>query len=338
VVGLGALNVDLIATAGEADAGPAEDNETTATIEEIRARLRGVAQPVAFAGGSAFNAMVMLAQLDIGLRLGMLGITGEPAAEDRLVGPHAERLAELGIADVTHRSARRPGLCLALSGVHHRRLFTAPEANLEVAAYLRDDAGPRDAVAAARVLHLTSLLEDPLAAGAGEVAARVADFVEAAKAANRALLLSLDPGRTWVDGLARLPELRRIYALADVLFVSTQERDTLRRGRTLQALCSSHTVVVVKSAHEIVVERADGFRVARVPRYEGAATVDATGAGDAVAAGVLAALGDGYNVVEGCRLGLRIAARRVADLGDRGHADLRRSLGVVWPAEWSIAR
>jgi len=338
VLGLGALNVDLIAAGPDADGGPDEDNETTATVEDIRAWLAAHgATPAAFLGGSAFNAMVMVAQLGIGLRLGMLGIAARPAPSDGLDTSHAERLVDLGIADVTRRSRRRPGLCLALSGVH-RRLFTAPEANLEVTDYLRYDPRARAAAAGARVLHLTSLLEDPHVAGSNEVAKGVAEFVETAKGDNRRLLLSFDPGRTWVDGLALLPDLRRIYALADVLFVNPQEHAALGRGQSLDGLCSSHTVVVVKPTHEIVVQRADGFRVARVPRHEVAAAVDSTGAGDAVAAGVLAALGDGRNLVDGCRLGLRIAAQRVSDLGDRGHADLRRSLGALWPTEWSVAR
>src|SRR6266545_8352619 len=75
VVGLGALNVDLIAAGPDPGEGPDDDNETVATRAEIRGRIATEQlAPCAFLGGSAFNAMEMLAQLDTGLRLGMVGI------------------------------------------------------------------------------------------------------------------------------------------------------------------------------------------------------------------------------------------------------------------------
>ena len=56
-----------------------------------------------------------------------------------------------------------------------------------------------------------------------------------------------------------------------------------------------------------------------------------TGAGDAVAAGILAAVAEGRPITEGCNLGLRFAALRISDFGDRGHVDLLSRLGYVWP-------
>ena len=339
VIGLGALNIDLIVTKPDVDDDDVEDGETPTTLREILDRLRAEnLAPAAFLGGSAFNAMVMLAQLRIDLRLGMAGISAEPP--DALAASHADRLAALHIVDLTRPSEQRPGLCLALSTWYGRRLHTAPEANLEIADHLGRDEQLRGAAARARVLHLTSLLEDPGVPGSTRVAQAVATFVETAKEDNPGLLLSFDPGKTWVDGLERLPDLRRIYALADVLYVNPQEMAVLSEGqgtrpRSLRGLCASYALVIVKPMHEIVVQHADGFLLARVPRSDDAVAVDPTGAGDAVAAGVLAALGQGRSVIDGCKLGLRIAALRVSEVGDRGHDNLAGVLGDVWESSVS---
>jgi sugar/nucleoside kinase (ribokinase family) len=99
----------------------------------------------------------------------------------------------------------------------------------------------------------------------------------------------------------------------------------------LRGLCPDRTLIIVKPSSQIIVRHAAGFELARVPRVDDTAAVDPTGAGDAVAAGVLAALGQGRSIIEGCQLGLRIAAQRVSGLGDRGHLDLRNALGELWP-------
>jgi sugar/nucleoside kinase (ribokinase family) len=343
VIGLGALNVDLIATGSDLD-DEVEDGETVTTLREILDRLRAEnLVPATFLGGSAFNAMVMLAQLRLDLQLGMAGISA--AAPDHCAESHSDRLEALHIRDFTRRSQHGPGVCLAFSTWSGRSLHTAPEANLEIAEHLRSNDRLRTAAKAARVLHLTSLLEDPSLPGSTDVVEVVASFVETAKTDNPDLLLSFDPGTTWVDGLERLPDLRRIYALADVLYINPQELAVLNRasgdrsGRmsSLLGLCPPSAFVVVKPMDEIVVQHADGFEVTRVLRCDETIAVDPTGAGDAVAAGVLAALGQGRTVAEGCALGLRVAARRVSEFGDRGHANLRDALGDLWRSEPSLA-
>lgn len=348
VVGLGALNVDLIATrpAGPDVRDDQVDDERVATTDEIRFRIaREGLRPVAFLGGSAFNAIVMLAQLARDLRLGMVGISAAP--QYGLAESHSGRMAALGIADLTRHVDSRPGVCLAIAEQHRRLLHTSPEANVDIAGYLLRDPRPLAETAAARVLHVTSLLEDPRSPGSTGVTEAVAAFVESARVRNPTLLVSFDPGSAWVDGLARLPALRRLYALADVLYVNPQEHRVLS-GRTYAAgaayaasltrLCPGTARIIVKPVHEVAVHEAGGRLVARVPREDDSAAVDPTGAGDAVAAGVLAALGEGRDVVDGCRLGLRIAAQRVSDLGDRGHAALRDDLGDVWPRSYATHR
>jgi len=344
VVGLGALNVDLIAAAAFDAPGrfaDLEDNETLVATGEIGARIvAGGLTTRTYLGGSAYNAMAMLAGLGTALRLGMIGIS--TAARDHRGRRHAGCLRQLGIVDVTHRSSGRPGQCLALTEGNRRRLYTSPEANLGIARYLTADDRPRAAAAGARVLHLTSLLEDPGIPGSDAVARAVAAFVAEVKADHPDLLLSFDPGRTWVDGLADLPVLRRLYRLADLLYVSPQEYSVLS-GRpftgvvqeaSLVGLCSPGATLIVKPSDQIVIRAATGHERARVPRTDGAAAVDPTGAGDAVAAGVLAAHAAGGTIVDGCRLGLWIAEHRVSAPGDGGHVALSRApLLFPWLAE-----
>jgi sugar/nucleoside kinase (ribokinase family) len=329
VVGLGALNIDLI-TPSSANHKSIEDAETCVTGRDIARRL--TAEKLvshAFLGGSAFNAIAMLAQLGTGLKLGMLGISARPP--EGLLGSHRERLADLRVADLTWPSQRHAGLCLALSTESRRRLFTAPEANVEIADYLVRNERPRRAVTTSRVLHLTSLLEDPDIPGSNEVTKAVASFVETAKADNPDLLLSLDPGMAWVERLDELPELRGIYALADLLYINPRERADLSDGSgSLVGLCPPSTVVIMKARREVMIQRSDGSEIDRVPLQGDGGAVDPTGAGDALAAGVLAAIACGRGLVAGCRLGLRIAGHRVADFGDRGHVNLRGALRSLW--------
>lgn len=329
---LGALNVDLTAAPVDGRAAPptdrvVEDGETPTTRRDNEARLAADGPaPVASLGGSAFNALVMLALLELDVRLGMVGVSARAAYG--VPESHRERLARLGITDLTRHSSGRPGQCLAVAQGGRRHLYPAPEANLEIVEHLRDSHRVHAEMKDVDLLHVTSLLEDP--AGGGGVAAAVAGFVEVTKTAHPHLVLSLDPGSTWVDGLDRLPDLRRIYARADVLFVNPAE---LRRldAHGVRASLPRGSVVVLKAESELRVLDRSGATLATEPRRDRTAAVDPTGAGDAVAAGVLAALATGRSFREGCALGLRLAAQRVSAPGDRGLVNLRQAAGEPWP-------
>jgi sugar/nucleoside kinase (ribokinase family) len=121
-----------------------------------------------------------------------------------------------------------------------------------------------------------------------------------------------------------------VYALADLLYVSPDEYEVLsgrpygdrRREAPLPGPRPPGATVIVKRRDEITVRDVAGVAVARVPCTDRTSAVDPTGAGDAVAAGVLAAHSVGGSVVDGCRLGLWIAAHRVSHQGDGGHRHL----------------
>jgi sugar/nucleoside kinase (ribokinase family) len=331
VIGLGALNVDVVVTSAAHELPPVEDRETPTTIQAIEARLHDPdLSTESFLGGSAFNTMVMLAQLETGLRLGMVGISAPPAFG--VQESHADRLQSLRIVDLTGSSPRQPGICLALPNPGGRHLYTAPEANVEIADHLARREELRKLVASARILHVTPFLVAPEDPVSDAVSRAVARFVETAKEDRPDLVLSFDPGHIWVDNLDRLPAVHRIFGLADVVYVNAQEHAALG-GRSLRRLCAATALVIVKSLRQVVVQHTSGLVVGRVPRRHDLIAVDPTGAGDAVAAGVLAAVGGQRSLVDGCRLGLRIAALRVSAYGDLGHRNLRRDLDSLWDGD-----
>jgi sugar/nucleoside kinase (ribokinase family) len=336
VVALGALNIDLIAVQGAG--ADAEDTEVPTTSDEILRRIEDLSLPVeAFVGGSAFNALLMLAQLQRPRqRLAMLGVAARDGRQHGLRRSHVERLGDLHVDTPVALSDRPPGLCSSVPGPNGRKLRPAPEANLDVASYLRTDR-PRGVARRARILHLTSLLEDPERPGSTEVLDAVSEFVLEAKQMNPSMFLSFDPGQQWVQNLNR-SALAALYDVADLLLVNLQEFEALTGSdlesapahRSLRHLCPRSTVVVVKGVDEVVLQHAAGFHLARIPQKQVVRPVDPTGAGDAVAAGILAALAESKSLVDGCTLGLRMAAVRVSHYGDRAHADLLSALGHTW--------
>ena len=73
------------------------------------------------------------------------------------------------------------------------------------------------------------------------------------------------------------------------------------------------------------------MRTFEVARHGETEAVDPTGAGDAVAAGVLAAMATDRTVYAGTALGLRMAELQVSARGDEGQALFGTRLGDHWP-------
>ncbi len=334
---LGALNVDLI-QAGESGSVQEEvrDSETLATPAEIwdQIRARNLSYE-AFLGGSAFLTITLMAQLQRpGVRLGMIGVSA-----DAPTGPtetHRARLARLHIDDLTARSSGVPGLCGAWPSPSGRILRTTPLANLEIVSHLKK-AEIVAAAAGADILHATSLLEDPYAAGPTPVADSVAEFIRRVRAASPGILISFDPGDTWVV-LKDTAAIRYLLREANLLFLNDEECEKLTGAhgdaaselRSLHELCPNGTMIVRKYVDRVLVQRSTEEDSVCVPKPAATTVIDPTGAGDALAAGVLTALAEGRGIAQGCDLGMRIAQHRIADYGDRGLTDLLAQLGSVW--------
>jgi sugar/nucleoside kinase (ribokinase family) len=144
VVGLGALNVDYIASAsslttrmadrvtesvarfeGNVEGAAAED-----VILEVIDQLGSSSLQTAL-GGSAWNTIFALAQLRVGLALGYVGVLGEVGMLGLSFTHQMESLAidHTWVKKLPHRPS---GMCLSYIDDGERSLLTCPGANHEM--------------------------------------------------------------------------------------------------------------------------------------------------------------------------------------------------------------
>jgi sugar/nucleoside kinase (ribokinase family) len=349
VVGVGAFNIDYLANASApagrgaiqslgsritqllaADGIPLEWGTERAVDERtIYAALAEVDEVSldATLGGSAFNAIFALAQLNLGLRLGYLGRSG------RVPIPGRSSLAELAALGVDHHFVRRDetrlcGICFALQADGERTLLTHAGANSFFADYL-DGAFDEvvDYLSATRVVHVTSFLDD-------RTAGRLAAVLREVRSMSPATLISFDPGHVWSQ--AKTPEIDGILELTDYLLVNYREfreiggytdgtAEEVIAGRILRG-CGNRMTVVVKRPDGVISFRLERDTVRR--DFHPQATLpdrevkDATGAGDVFAAGLLAAMASPQLSIElGSLLGMALARHKLKFVGTHGHGD-----------------
>jgi ribokinase len=220
----------------------------------------GIEKRVQSGGGSAANVASALAAL--GLDSAVFGSVGEDDSgrlarrELESAGVNCEHLLEIPNAEtaVKYLVVDSEGEVMVLSGAGANEAFTADDVD-------------RETVASIDHLHLTS--QRP------ETAARLAE-----RAAAGGATVSFDPGRLFA---------RRDYgetlARADVVFVNELEADTLDRP---DARLGEDTLVVVTRGAEGATVHGPGGTYTH-PGYD-IVPLDTTGAGDAFAAGFIAAL------------------------------------------------
>ena len=289
IVGIGALNVDFFVRDAEVDAEwGTEVSVDAATVGALVPGATGSAL-----GGSAFNAVSAIAHARPGLGLGFVGVAGRvPAGGLSAVG-------EFDAFGVDRRfvfvdDERWCGVCVSVMRDGERTLLTHAGANVTFSDHLdRHFDALVGYLGRARLVHVTSFLDD-------RSAGRLATLLESLKKAHPRTLVCFDPGHVWSAGQSA--DVARIVRRADFVVVNRREFEELAPRGT-------GAVVVVKQP--------DGTRwydrrgaehfLGQVPLAAGD-IVDATGAGDAFAAGLLIALaGDGNAVAAGCARGLRMA-------------------------------
>jgi sugar/nucleoside kinase (ribokinase family) len=301
-------------------------------------------------GGSAFNTVHALARLRLGLRLGYVGVAG------RRPGPGPSGHALLGRLAVDRAFARRDarrlgGVCVSLVEGGERTMLTHTGANAGLAGLVTRRQQELSAyLAGARIVHVTSFAD-------ADAPPRLAALLREVKARNPAVLLSADPGHAW--STAPTPGVERLLATADLLLVTARELAALAGGQeaswpeggapgtshagrpaaepvggaadeelagALRSRLGSAATILLKRADGVTVLAAGqgGRRFARRP-LPGHLVRDATGAGDVLAAGVLAALArDPAALPAGVGLGMRLARRKLRHAGDTGHAGFAR--------------
>jgi sugar/nucleoside kinase (ribokinase family) len=320
ILGIGNAIVDVQARADDAflaTRGLDKGAMRLIDAEEAEALYGAMGPGVESSGGSAANTCAVAAAL--GARVGYLG----KVAADLLgqVFAHDIRAAGVRFPTAPLESGASTARCLILVTPDGQRTMNT---FLGAAVHFAEgDVNPAE-VSGARILYLEGYLFDPPAAQAAFRAA-----ARAAHDAGRRVALSLsDPFcvHRHRDAFRRL-----VQEETDILFANEAEilalyetedfEEAARRASSdvaLAALTRSERGSVLLAGgerHEIAAEPAE--------------VVDTTGAGDAYAAGVLAALARGLDLSECGRWGSIAAAEVISHFGARPQADLKRLVGAA---------
>ncbi len=320
ICGIGNALMDVTAAVDEAFITRHDCARGTMTlIDTARAEALYAAMPAGqqSGGGSGANTAVVAAAL--GARVAYLG----QVADDELgqVFRHDMRAAGVHFPTPPLVGGDPTGRCLVLVTPDGQRTM-----NTYLGASTRFGARQVDhaVIAGSRILYLEGYLFDPPAAQAA-----FREAAAAAHAAGRRVALSLsDPFcvhrhraafRDLVAGhidilFANEAEITSLYELNE--FDDAAER--ARREVTLAALTRSEAGSIVLRGAETVPIVAEPTRV-----------IDTTGAGDAYAAGFLAALVAGRPLADCGRLASLAAAEVISHFGARPQRDLGRELQRV---------
>lgn len=291
IVAVGDLMVDVVAAAAEPLAH--------ASDTEARVRWTG--------GGAAANVAAWLA--DQGKDIALVARAGDDLAGRGAV----EELRAAGVAThVVLDEERATGTCVVVIAADGERTML-PDRGANLA--LAPDDVPAALFAPGNHLHLSGyvLLHDgPRAAGLAALDhAREAGMTISVDPASAAPLRACGTERVldWVRGAdVLLPNL-------DEARVLTGEDDPEAAARRLADLAEAREVVVTLGAGGALWT--DGHDVVWADTPAGVRVADATGAGDAFAAGWLAARGDGADPAEALRAGCALGARAVSRPGAR---------------------
>lgn len=138
----------------------------------------------------------------------------------------------------------------------------------------------------------------------------------ASGARERGILVTFDPGRLLIN--RGIGHLRTLIGLTDFLLLNGKEAKALTGEESPEAAAASlmksgaKGVVIKLGAKGVYYADSSGGRT--VPAFRVNA-VDTTGAGDAFAAGMLMALGEGEGLPEAIRFANAVAALKVTKLG-----------------------
>ncbi len=320
IIGIGNAIVDVVARTDEAFLSRHDMRKGAMTLidAETAERLYAAMPPgEESSGGSAANTCAVAAAL--GARVAYLG----KVADDALgtVFRHDIVAAGVHFPSAPLRRAAPTARCLILvTPDGQRTMNTFLGASV---AFADADVDPA-LVADAAVLYLEGYLFDPPTAQAAFRRAAAA-----ARAAGRQVALSLsdafcvDRHRATFRALVRRD--------VDILFANEGEVTSLYEvnswAEAVEAVRAEVGLAALtrSEAGSVVVRGAETVRVSAEP----VGVVDTTGAGDAYAAGFLAALTTGRPLAECGRLGAIAAAEVIGHYGARPEADLRRLVAAA---------
>jgi len=272
-----------------------------ALSREAEARLRNLLEKFArpagrFGGGQAANTAYGLARL--GVPVALLGRLGaDPDGDflkDSLTGVNLDYVVQEG-------ESGRAYILLDPEG--ERTILVASNTNDD----LRENDLPRQALAQARFLHLTSFVGD----GSFELQRQLATSLHVGPR------LTLDPGEFYARrGRAALEDL-----LDNVETLLVTEADwALLGGEAKRHPDWAPPIVLIKRG-PLGVRLLTPVRYLDIPADFEGQPVDALGAGDVFAAGYIAGLLTGLNLPQAVRLAEHAASYKLAGAGREGYPD-----------------
>jgi sugar/nucleoside kinase (ribokinase family) len=322
LLAIGAINIDYVT---RRDEWPSTAEEWEIRVDEEHAR-RCLCDPYdawSF-GGSAFNTIRIAARLNAGLRLGFVGVFGE-GDEGSEVAKELDYLSrEFRLSqDFIKREdgpLQRPGACFATvwGKTGTRSLETHEFSNRGMADWLNRLRSERlDEITNARIIHITSLLDDASADSLGLL-------VDALSASDARPVISFDPGHVWIEG--RADTVTQILEKTDILFVNEGELVQLagRRGAlpstdiaevVLQKMRHTSKIIVLKSAAKVTCFSISGGACVPYdfphPKLSADRLFNPVGTGDAMAAGYLTSLLTQSSLLAPVALGQGLAAAKL---------------------------
>ncbi|MBB3900015.1 adenosine kinase [Roseococcus suduntuyensis] len=314
ILGIGNAIVDVLAPSDDAFLAARKLNKggmQLISTEEAEALYAAMPPGVESSGGSAGNTCAVAAAL--GARVGFLG----KVADDQLGAVFAHDIRATGVHFPTAplQGGAPTARCLIL---------VTPDGQRTMNTYLGACVtfGPADVdaeeVARAQVVYLEGYLFDPPEAQAAFRAA-----ARAAHAAGRQVALTLsDP---FCVGRHRAAFRDFVKNETDILFANEAEILSLYETEDFEAAAAQvarevKIAALTRSEHgSVILAGGERHVVAAQPTQ----VVDTTGAGDAYAAGFLAALTRGLPLPECGRWGSIAAAEVISHYGARPQADLK---------------
>ncbi len=350
IVGIGALNLDYVASAPALTTGDPEpiSSSLVTTLTEVVTELepslewnteRAVSEsaikealqvlPASLLpgslGGSAFNTIHALATMRLGLRLGYLGITGRVPPGAPSFSDEFARL-EIDNSRVRHIESRYAGICLSVMENGEPTMLTHAGANSEFSEYLAAEFDATvEYLTRARLIHVTSFFDSM-------TPHRLLRVLSAVKKIDPSIVISLDPGHEWCSRMT--PAFVGMLALSDFVSVNEPELQALASAApstddehaarwVLRRFMNPQSVLITKSPSGVQCFRTlhgditmDQYTHMPLPEAE---IIDATGAGDVFVAGLLAGIvNDSHRLAPGALLGMRLAKLHLQYVGAHG--------------------
>jgi len=284
----GDLLVDILAPIGELKKGDS-------VFSDIKVKF----------GGAAGNTAVWASRL--GLRVGLIGKVGNDCYGEEYISD----LKREGVKPIIYKGKKPTGICISL--IHpdgDRTLIALRGANDEIT--IED---VRDALSKAGSYRLIYLQAYSYHSEKPGEAYRL--LLEEAVRKNAVAAINASSASLLSQGKNRYIELFRMF---DILILNLDEAEALTGERNMEKAA----IMLGEIVDEVVVTMGkdgclayDGHKMCRVKAVKPDRIVDTTGAGDAFAAGYLAARIRRLDIYQAAKEGCKIAAKAISIYGGR---------------------